>query len=778
MDSRTGRGCYWARPLAALLALALGVRVWAVEPTTGGAAPGSAGGAATTQARLITTDKGPVGELLRKWAAEGTAAGNGGDWYDNRDRGHSLLDVSPYPQLLSYKYTAEQKQRNEDWGLLPTVRELVVFGNASTAAPAPQGGSNPRTCYVVPNGLQLLYTQYRHNNLYLYPAHHDFHPGHNGIGGAFYGDLFPTNTPYVIISLGSSYTDQPFMKAVASTLAAFRPEVKAKLIAEGLLMPTVQMIFRMSNALVKEPKDYLRGQAHPVVFDGAAVDVLKMVQMAHEMDVGHIPPLAQLEVVQEDSAAAGHDYFDPFPSEVLGTTPCVVARVYRTTAYRRRMVLSAAKSSDLNHLPLTYHWVVLQGDPEKVKINLLNKTGESAEITIAYHDRAPISPGNAIESNRVDIGLFVSNGTYYSAPAFVTSFTLDSEARTYDAQGRLLEIGYGMGESTAAVGNWAAFFGGLKQTPLSPGLRALFEAWDDQEVAALRTVGGEYLAAASKADALEKSLKETESAAAKAAPQIKRQLDATAKQMREDWEFTVKIRDALLAQRQPPLAQALKPWIEARLQTLLADPVFFANYGGKLGPLGAGAEAERKRLLAYGIARPNGDQGLEWLPLLTGERPVTERLTRYQKMMIARFNAEVLASSIPGVRQEFHANLVDYRLTIPKSWRDVYHYTPLPAGASNGWTRFDGNTATDFSAQGEIIETKDDLGRALKVRSVLYERKTPATFNPRSGPDPMPMSFRAGPRSLIYEYKGDHDYTGFRVELTPAATKPGEAPPK
>jgi hypothetical protein len=42
-------------------------------------------------AKPITTSKGPLGDLLRKWSAEGAAAGNDGDWYDNRDRGHSGL---------------------------------------------------------------------------------------------------------------------------------------------------------------------------------------------------------------------------------------------------------------------------------------------------------------------------------------------------------------------------------------------------------------------------------------------------------------------------------------------------------------------------------------------------------------------------------------------------------------------------------------------------------------------------------------------------------------
>jgi len=74
-----------------------------------------------------------------------------------------------------------------------------------------------------------------------YPEHRDHDVGLNGDGGG-YGDVYPTNTPYLIASQGSSGSDQPFMRAIPFTLAAFRPEVKKKLVETGLLMPTIQMI--------------------------------------------------------------------------------------------------------------------------------------------------------------------------------------------------------------------------------------------------------------------------------------------------------------------------------------------------------------------------------------------------------------------------------------------------------------------------------------------------------------------------------------------------------
>jgi len=114
-----------------------------------------------------------IGDVLRKWYAEGTAAGNLGDYYDNRDRGHSLLNMAPYPQLQKIEYTEEQKNSRQDYGGQQKILPNVVFGNSSTSAAPQQGGSNVRSYYTNPRGLEFLFTQYARNNLYIYPEHQD-----------------------------------------------------------------------------------------------------------------------------------------------------------------------------------------------------------------------------------------------------------------------------------------------------------------------------------------------------------------------------------------------------------------------------------------------------------------------------------------------------------------------------------------------------------------------------------------------------------------------------
>src|SRR5262249_3375063 len=100
------------------------------------------------------------------------------------------------------------------------------------------------------------------------------------------------------------------------------------------------------------------------------------------------------------------------------------------------------------------------------------------------------------ESNRVDIGAFVHNGTYYSAPGFVTFSYLDNESRTYDDRGRLLERGYGHGEMELAVADWKALFVALHAEGDPLATRLLTKPFKAQELAVFARAEAEYDAAA------------------------------------------------------------------------------------------------------------------------------------------------------------------------------------------------------------------------------------------------------------------------------------------
>jgi len=384
----------------------------------------------------VVTGLAPSRLLLRRWATQGTAAGHQGDVYDNFDRGHSSLQVAQFPQLTRIVYAEEAQARNLTMGLQTRfVHDAVVIGNSSTAQVGTiDWRSQPRAAYTTLGGPARLHRQYRGNHLYIYPEHRDHDPGFNGENGGF-GDVFPANTPYVLISQGSSGSDRPLLEAVASALAAFRPDVKDALKQEGDLMPTIQMLFRRSQKPVRNRSDYLRGIAHPTAFDAENLDVLRLVRMAHSLEADRLPPRIALTVEEESLSSHGG-------SGELFTTPQAIARVFRTHRQHHAMTISAQASSDPGDRPLTFHWRILRGDPERIAIRPLDDDASRAELEIGHHPRRPVTPGSALESSRVDIGIFADNGIHLSAPAFVSITFPENEKRVYDEKGRLLSIDY------------------------------------------------------------------------------------------------------------------------------------------------------------------------------------------------------------------------------------------------------------------------------------------------------------------------------------------------
>lgn len=378
----------------------------------------------------------PAETQVQAWYAAGAAAGHVGDLYDNRDRDHSPLNLQKFPQLTRIEYGPAAQQVRADWGVqIQHLFDRPVLGNSSTAdVSAHFWRSNPRMFLLHDVQARRVYNQYVSNQLYVYPEHNDYDPER--------GDVYPANTPWCVISQGSSGSDQPFLEALALTMAAFRPEVKRRLVDSGLLMPTMQAVLRRSLQTVVSDEDYLSGKAHPVVFRSEELDPLRMVERAQQLQVDCLPPMVQLQVTQEELGVPGRDYFFPEPAERLFDTPVAVARVYRTVAGKRRMLVDASASRDLHGRPLKFRWVLLQGDPSRVEIRPQNSVGSAAEIILHWHPQAPVATRPELRSSRVDIGVFASNGSEWSAPAFVTSFSLANELREYDPQGRILAVDY------------------------------------------------------------------------------------------------------------------------------------------------------------------------------------------------------------------------------------------------------------------------------------------------------------------------------------------------
>ena len=107
--------------------------------------------------------------------------------------------------------------------------------------------------------------------------------------------------------------------------------------------------------------------------------------------------------------------------------------------------------------------------------------------------------------------------------------------------------------------------------------------------------------------------------------------------------------------------------------------------------------------------------------------------TVYQKTMIQRFNAQILAEVYyPGILGvSVTSNYVDGDISAPKAWRDVYHHDQ--AGRITGWTRNEAGKTSEFNWEGLAIYQQDRLGRCVTGRAVSYVRDGQA--NPRQRPE-------------------------------------------
>ncbi|MEW9922246.1 hypothetical protein AB2B41_21825 [Marimonas sp. MJW-29] len=372
------------------------------------------------------TNRQAGARLVRILSGQNSINGFRGVLYDNRDRGQSLLDPELYPSLTHLKYDLDTSADDLDFGLAgKIVFPAVVLGNASTLDEnirPPR--SLPRIAMTDMSWHMKSAALYTNNHIYVYPAYRDH--------GA--EDRFPINWPYMIASEGGVGSEQPFINAMALTLAALPRDTFAFLKEKGLIAPTVQMILRRNLATVSSREDYLTGLAHPAAFDGRLIRSDRMVAQASKMRPEDIPPTVHLQVVEEDfSDTAGLAGLN----ERVMDTRAAIGRVWRSFAWEREMVVSAKDTTDPNDRPLTFEWKLLRGDPGRVSIEPQGPDASSARIRVAWHDvwHEPIAGNRKNQTrgmSRVDIGVFANNGNYDSAPSIISIDFPEHQIRQYD----------------------------------------------------------------------------------------------------------------------------------------------------------------------------------------------------------------------------------------------------------------------------------------------------------------------------------------------------------
>ncbi len=327
---------------------------------------------------------GPAKEVLAAWLADGTASGNAGDLYINRDSDHSRVDLKDFPLLSELRFDSEAKKKGVNRAIPNTLYPgAVVVGNASLAIVTTNS-----SCSLIRMAMQDAYSTislqqcYLNNQFWVFPAHKDFNPA-TGL------DRFNGVTPCALMSVGSSGSDRYYVRAALAASAAMKPAVKAAIKEKNLFGPTMQYLLRRTRKGVECEADYLSEKAHPTAFDRASLDAVKAASFAHGLTVESIPPAAlplstYVPVTKTDLEKELDFRFSPYP-QAQGISFC---------------------------------WRVVHGDPGRVKI----VPAENGAVRLCVDCRGLAS--------RIDVACFAkTQKSEWGAPSFICIYPLQAGDR-------------------------------------------------------------------------------------------------------------------------------------------------------------------------------------------------------------------------------------------------------------------------------------------------------------------------------------------------------------
>ena len=372
------------------------------------------------------------------WISDGTAAGNLGDVYYNRDRAHSPLTLTDFPGIVNVQPgpAARAARIDEDHPnmLFPN---CAVFGNASRAR---LGGaywrSYPRASMTDPGLANRMNLLYRNNQFWVFPAHMDY-------GKKDIGDVYPGVAPFQMVSVGSSWSDQAFLRAALAASASFTRMTKQAIIRRNLMGPTLQWLLRRTYKGVDSEDDYLSPKAHPTAFKGNDLDTVRLVQKAHALLPEQIPPLVAVGLINSrvntiPYPVPGRDYPDVAP-EILYFTSSAACIVLRAPEGTRPFLFRARIDGAPATGPASFTWRVVHGDASAVTIKAPDDNdGATPEKGIAQ-----ITVDRRRVKERIDVACFAKTAdTEWGAPSFISFFPVPQESRTYRSDGRIESIDY------------------------------------------------------------------------------------------------------------------------------------------------------------------------------------------------------------------------------------------------------------------------------------------------------------------------------------------------
>lgn len=353
----------------------------------------------------------PVGkrwvERINAWYRSGECAGLVQDAFRSFDDGHSNLRARAYPQLRFENPIPSLANPGGD-----IFRPRITFGVQSFGADG-KSVIEARTRSVfrdffehggeVPPFQQAFRIFYENNFMFAAPAAGSFNDN---------GDQFSCLSPFYLHAIGTSGSDAELLKPLVIASAALPPDLKTRMLRQGLLVPTLMNLFKSHiKGDLLSPESHVPAYALPPEadhnYEGPAPFLDGLLHAAH--DLKHIPPVCRIRLEDlavergQNQQSDGELYFED-------NTYAIAGALRPGQAFVVSLDLRFSWT-DENRPILSYVASVLRGN---ATIESLNNDGSRISV------RIPWSTTNNSTDLRTDVLLLVNDGTYYSAPAYIS----------------------------------------------------------------------------------------------------------------------------------------------------------------------------------------------------------------------------------------------------------------------------------------------------------------------------------------------------------------------
>jgi hypothetical protein len=360
--------------------------------------------------------KNPAGERwvkqINAWYREGDAAGLTQDTFRSFDKGHSSIQEAAYPQMSFEKSVPDLGPPWENIFEPRVTMGVQSYGLKGESMIEARSRAVLRLFHEpgknVPPFQSFYRLFYENNFLYIAPAVHSYSQEN---------DAFAFLSPFYLHSIGASGTDSKLMRPLVFASAALPPDLKTRILRTGVFVPTMMYLFKSHvTGGIESPDAHVPAYDLPEEaadgFEGPSPFLDGLMNSAHTLT--HIPPVCRLLIRDFQIEAEGdHSYGDNAYYENNTYAFAGALRPDQTFV----LTIDLRFSWTDQNLPIVaYKVLILRGD---ATVEPLNQEHSVVKI------RIPCMLTNKRNNLRTDVLLLVNDGTYYSAPAYVSVRHLD-----------------------------------------------------------------------------------------------------------------------------------------------------------------------------------------------------------------------------------------------------------------------------------------------------------------------------------------------------------------